>query len=129
MLMVSWAWRIVKVAAGPCTTIMMLIPTAAQVPPITAARFPPVNVPRALPVTAAQVPPVIAAQVPLVTAVQFPLAIAAYSDLENDSEMWNMYLDEVKEDDSRITEAWKEDASSIVTFVSHNLLGPRGSSR
>lgn len=89
----------------------MLIPTAGQVPPVAAARNPPV--------TAAQVTPVITAQVPLVTAVQFPLGIAAHSDLENDAEMWNMYLDEVKEDDSRTTEAWKEDASSIVTFVSH----------
>ena len=32
--------------------------------------------------------------------------------------MWNMYLDEVKEEDNRITGAWKEDANSIVVFVS-----------
>ncbi len=29
-----------------------------------------------------------------------------------------MYLDEVKEEDNRITGAWKEDANSIVVFVS-----------
>lgn len=33
-----------------------------------------------------------------------------------------MYLDEVKEEDDRITDAWKEDASSIVVFVSFNSL-------
>ena len=49
---------------------------------------------------------------------------AAQEDLDNDSEMWNMYLDEVKEEDNRITEAWKEDASSIVVFVCLNLLNP-----
>jgi hypothetical protein len=38
--------------------------------------------------------------------------------------MWKMYLDEVKEEDIRFTEAWKEDANSIITFVSHNLLVP-----
>jgi hypothetical protein len=38
--------------------------------------------------------------------------------------MWNMYLDEVKEEDYRITDAWKEDANSIVVFVSLNLLVP-----
>jgi hypothetical protein len=89
---------IFKVAAGPCIT--MLIPTAAHVPLVTAAQVPPA------------------------TAAQFPLATAAQADLENDSEMWNMFLDEVKEEDNRFTDAWKDDASSIVTFVSHNLLGP-----
>ena len=34
-----------------------------------------------------------------------------------------MYLDEVKEEDNQITDAWKDDANSLVTFVSHNLLG------
>jgi hypothetical protein len=38
--------------------------------------------------------------------------------------MWNMFVDEVKEEDSRFTGAWKDDANSIVAFVSHNLLGP-----
>jgi hypothetical protein len=36
--------------------------------------------------------------------------------------MWNMYLGEVKEDDKRITDAWKEDANGILVFVSLNLL-------
>ena len=45
---------------------------------------------------------------------------AALEDLNNDSEMWNIYLSEVNEEDHRITNAWKEDANSIVTFVSFN---------
>ena len=32
-----------------------------------------------------------------------------------------MYLDEVNEEDNRITDAWKEDSSSIVVFVGLNL--------
>ena len=56
------------------------------------------------------------------TAVRVPLATVADADLENDSEMWNMYLDQVKEEDNRIINAWKDDANSLVTFVSHNLL-------
>jgi hypothetical protein len=41
-------------------------------------------------------------------------------DSEND--MWNMYLDEVKEDDQRMTDTWKEDANGLLVFVSLNLL-------
>ncbi|KAN0118943.1 hypothetical protein V8E52_004715 [Russula decolorans] len=41
----------------------------------------------------------------------------ALEDLDNDSEMWNMYLNEVNDEDKRITDAWKEDANSIVTFT------------
>ena len=47
---------------------------------------------------------------------------AVQENLDDDSEMWKMFLDEVKEEDNRITDAWKEDANSIVTFVSLNLL-------
>ena len=61
-----------------------------------------------------------AAQVP--AAVYVPAAVQEY--LDDDSEMWDMFLDEVKEEDSRFTDAWKDDASSILTFVSHNLLSP-----
>ncbi len=46
----------------------------------------------------------------------------ALDDLENDSEMWNIYLDEVKEEDNRITGAWKEDANGIVVFVSLTVI-------
>jgi len=64
----------------------------------------------------------------ILTVVQIPAPVyvpaAVQEDLDDDSEMWNMFLDEVKEEDSRFTGAWKDDASSIVTFVSHNLLGP-----
>ena len=35
-----------------------------------------------------------------------------------------MFLDEVEEEDNRFTDAWKDDANSIVTFVSYTLLGP-----
>ena len=37
-------------------------------------------------------------------------------------EMWNMYLDEVRVDDKRIADAWKEGSSGILVFVSINLL-------
>lgn len=46
--------------------------------------------------------------------------IALTKDSEN--EMWKMYLDEVKENDERITDTWKEDATGILVFVSLNLL-------
>jgi hypothetical protein len=57
----------------------------------------------------------------ILTAAQVPAAIQE-EDSDDDSEMWNVFLDEVKEEDSRIIDAWKEDANSIVTFVSLNLL-------
>jgi hypothetical protein len=46
---------------------------------------------------------------------------AVQDNLDDDSEMRKMFLDEVKEEDNRITDAWKEDANSIVMFVSLNL--------
>jgi hypothetical protein len=46
--------------------------------------------------------------------------ITEQKDSEND--MWNMYLEEVEEDDKRITDAWKEDADGLLVFVSLNLL-------
>jgi hypothetical protein len=46
---------------------------------------------------------------------------AVQDNLDDDSEMRKMFLDEVKEEDNRITDAWKEDANIIVTFVSLNL--------
>ena len=48
--------------------------------------------------------------------------ITVPKDSEND--IWNMYLDEVKEEDKRITDAWKEDATGLLVFVSLNLLVP-----
>ena len=50
------------------------------------------------------------------------LLAAAQEELGDDSEMWRVFLDEVKEEDNRITDSWKEDANSIVTFVSLDLL-------
>ena len=46
--------------------------------------------------------------------------IAGPKDSEND--IWNMYLDEVKEDDQQIANAWREGADGILVFVSLNLL-------
>jgi hypothetical protein len=46
---------------------------------------------------------------------------AVQEDLDDDSEMWKMFTGEVREEDNRITDAWKDDANSIVTFVSLNL--------
>ena len=37
------------------------------------------------------------------------------------NEMWNMYLDKVKEDDKQIADAWKEGSDGILTFVSPYL--------
>ena len=62
-----------------------------------------------------------AAQVPI--SVQTPAAVKK-EDLDDDSGMWKMFLDEVREEDSRFTDAWKEDANSIVVFVSLNRLVP-----
>ena len=36
--------------------------------------------------------------------------------------MWDIYLDEVKDDDKRISNAWKEYSNGILVFVSSNLL-------
>ena len=41
---------------------------------------------------------------------------------DSGNEIWDMYLDEVKEDDKRIAEAWKEDSNGIIVFVSPDLL-------
>jgi hypothetical protein len=43
-------------------------------------------------------------------------------DSEND--MWNMYLDEVNEDDQQIANAWREGADGVLVFVSLNLQSP-----
>ena len=47
---------------------------------------------------------------------------AAQQDSEN--EMWNMYMNEVKKDDKRMADAWKENSNGILVFVSLNLLVP-----
>ncbi len=47
---------------------------------------------------------------------------AALDDLENDSDMWNIYLDEVKEEDDRIIGDWKEGANGIIVFVSLTVI-------
>jgi hypothetical protein len=41
---------------------------------------------------------------------------------DSGNELWDMYLDEVKEEDKRISDAWKEDSNGILVFVSPNLL-------
>ncbi len=39
-----------------------------------------------------------------------------------DSDMWNIYLDEVKEEDDRIIGDWKEGANGIIVFVSLTVI-------
>jgi hypothetical protein len=36
---------------------------------------------------------------------------------DSGKEIWDMYLDEVKEDDKRMAEAWKVDSNGIITFT------------
>jgi hypothetical protein len=45
-------------------------------------------------------------------AITMLIPTAALEDLDNDSEMWNMYLNEVKEEDNRINDPWKEDGNN-----------------
>ena len=52
--------------------------------------------------------------------VQDPAVVQ--EDLYDVSGMWKTFLDEVKEEDSRFTDAWKEDANSIVVFASLKLV-------
>jgi hypothetical protein len=46
--------------------------------------------------------------------------ITVQKDSEN--EVWKMYLNEIKEDDQRMTDAWKQDAKGVLVFVSPTLL-------
>ena len=39
-----------------------------------------------------------------------------------ENEMWDTYLDLVKDDDKRISDAWKDDSTGILVFVSPHLL-------
>ena len=48
----------------------------------------------------------------------------ATAQKDSANEMWDMYLDEVKEDDKRIADAWKDDSNGILVFVSPNQLIP-----
>jgi hypothetical protein len=57
-----------------------------------------------------------------VRAAQFLAAVQEDLDDDDDSGMWNVFLDKVKDEDSRFTDAWKEDANSLVIFVSFNRL-------
>lgn len=40
----------------------------------------------------------------------------------SENEVWNLYLNEVKEDDQGMADVWKQDAKGILVFVSLNLL-------
>ncbi len=46
---------------------------------------------------------------------------------DSENTIWNMYLDQVEEEDKRMTDAWKEDANGILVFVSLNCWSPRSS--
>jgi hypothetical protein len=39
--------------------------------------------------------------------------------------MWTTYMEEVKEHDKLITDAWKEDSNALVVFVGPNLIALR----
>ena len=52
----------------------------------------------------------------------FTLLIPSTAKQDSANDLWNMYLDEVKDDDKRIADAWKEDSNGILVFVSANLL-------
>ena len=48
------------------------------------------------------------------------LLIPTTAEQDSANEMWDIYLDEVKEDDKRISDAWKDDSNGILVFVSPN---------
>ena len=52
----------------------------------------------------------------------FTLLTPTTAKQDTENELWNLYLDEVKDDDQRISDAWKEDSNGILVFVSPNLL-------
>jgi hypothetical protein len=52
---------------------------------------------------------------------RFTLLTPTTIQQDSGNELWDMYLDEVKEDDKRISDAWKEDSSGILVFVSPDL--------
>jgi hypothetical protein len=43
----------------------------------------------------------------------------------SENEMWNLYLNEVKEDDQAMADVWKQDAKGILVFVCLNRLAQR----
>ena len=51
-----------------------------------------------------------------------PTSLTPTTAEQDANEMWDIYLDEVKEDDKRISDAWKEGSTGILIFVSPNLL-------
>jgi hypothetical protein len=50
------------------------------------------------------------------------LSLPLLNQITAENKIWEMYLDEVKEDDKQISDAWKEDSTNMLTFVSPNLL-------
>jgi hypothetical protein len=120
-LIVSWGTGMVPADISP-----LLISTAAHVPATAQVQIT-AHLPTIAEVPAAAESPTTAevpAAVEVPTTVEVPAAVQEDLDLNDDSEMWKMFLDEVKEEDSRITDAWKEDANSIIVFVSLILLVP-----
>lgn len=51
--------------------------------------------------------------------------VVAQEDSVN--KMWTEYLEDVKEFDMGLTEAWREDANGLLTCVSPNLSAPASS--
>ena len=54
--------------------------------------------------------------------LSLPTLTPTTAQQDSKNEIWDMYLDEVKEDDKRISDAWKEDSNGILVFVSPDLL-------
>ena len=52
----------------------------------------------------------------------FTLLTSTTADQDSANELWDIYLDEVREDDKRISDAWKDDSNGILVFVSPDLL-------
>jgi len=44
---------------------------------------------------------------------------------DSENEVWKTYLNETKEDDLRMADAWKQDAKGVLVFVSPKLINLR----
>lgn len=42
------------------------------------------------------------------------------TDQKDSEKVWRMYLKEIKDEDTRMTDTWKQDAKDVLVFVSPN---------
>jgi hypothetical protein len=54
---------------------------------------------------------------PGMVGIASPTLTLSTAQEDSEKEMWTTYLEEVKDPDKRITDAWKEDADALVVFV------------